>query len=70
MSDGSEPVNWEYGRMYFDEAGDPHIRETTDVTSPDGHRADGSPYWNYRPMRRRKAGTWEPVEGESEETDV
>lgn len=55
---------WAYGRMYFDEAGDPHIRETTDVTSPDGHRADGSPYWNYRPMRRRKAGPWLSVEGE------
>lgn len=64
--DGAPEPEWEYGREYRDEAGCPHVRESSDVSSPDGHRADGSPYWNYRAMRRRPAGPWLPVEGESE----
>lgn len=63
--DGAPEPEWEYGRKYVDEAGDPRIRVSQDVTSPDGHRSDGTLYWNYQPVRRRKAGPWLPVEGES-----
>lgn len=63
--DGAPEPEFEYGRRYFDEAGNPRIRVTEDVSSPDGHRADGSQYWNYQVVRRRKAGPWLPVEGES-----
>lgn len=62
--DWAPEPEWEYGREYRDEAGDPHVRVSSDVSSPDGHRADGSPYWNYRVMRRRKAGPWLPIEKE------
>lgn len=64
---GPEP-EYEYGRQYTDEGGSPHLYPAReyggDTTSPDGHRADGSPYWNYTRMRRRKAGPWEVVDGE------
>lgn len=62
-------TEWEYGRRHVDEGGSPHVRPASDyqgdTESPDGHRADGSPYWNYTRVRRRKAGPWMPVEGEA-----
>lgn len=61
--DGAPEPEWEYGRKYADEAGDPCIRVAQDVTRPDGHRGDGSPYRNYQVVRRRKAGPWLPVPG-------
>lgn len=64
-----EIAEWEYGRRYVDEGGSPHVRPASNyrggTESPDGHRADGSPYWNYTRVRRRKAGPWMPVEGEA-----
>lgn len=65
-----EPVpdtdEWEYGRRYSEMDGSTRVRKVpaADILEhrPDGHRADGSPYWNYTQVRRRKAGPWEPVE--------
>lgn len=63
---GPTTDEWEYAREYTDEGGDPRIRVVSAADQlehrPDGHRADGSPYWNYVQKRRRKAGPWEPVE--------
>ncbi|WP_311257342.1 hypothetical protein [Microbacterium sp. WCS2018Hpa-9] len=57
---------WEYARVYYDEGGNPQVRKVQksdiDAHRPDGHRSDGSPYWNYTPHRRRKAGAWAPIE--------
>jgi hypothetical protein len=56
---------WEYAHEYSDFDGSPMPRVVTEddfrAHRPDGHRADGSPYWNYVQKRRRKAGPWEPV---------
>lgn len=57
---------WEYGREYYDFDGSPMRRKVSkeehERHEPDGHRSDGSPYWNYTPIRRRKAGSWGPVD--------
>lgn len=56
---------WEYGHEYTHMDGSPYRRRVSDEVfrehAPDGHRADGSPYWNYRQLRRRKSGPWEVV---------
>lgn len=56
-------VEWEYAHEYTDEGGGKHRRKVSASEyaerKPDGHRADGSPYWNYVQKRRRKAGQWE-----------
>lgn len=56
-------VEWEYAHEYTDEGGGKHPRKVSASEyaerKPDGHRADGSPYWNYTQKRRRKAGKWE-----------
>lgn len=56
-------VEWEYAHEYTDEGGGKHPRKVSASEyaerKPDGHRADGSPYWNYTQKRRRKAGPWE-----------
>jgi hypothetical protein len=61
-------TEWEYGHVYYDEAGDPHRYPVPERKfldhEPDGHRADGSPYWNYEQVRRRKAGPWLRVDPE------
>lgn len=55
-------VEWEYAHEYTDEGGGKHRRKVSASEyaerKPDGHRADGSPYWNYTQKRRRKAGKW------------
>lgn len=42
---------WEYGREYYDFDGTPRRRKVSkadfEAHAPDGHRSDGSPYWNY-----------------------
>jgi hypothetical protein len=35
-------------------------RSEAEAFKPDGHSADGTPYWNYRVERRVKAGPWHP----------
>lgn len=55
-----EPI--EYARIYHDEGGNPQPRMVSkadyDAHRPDGHRADGSPYWNYQRATRRGASEW------------
>ncbi|RLP70882.1 hypothetical protein D9V30_00145 [Mycetocola reblochoni] len=57
---------WEYAKRVFNEEGDLRLRVVSEAEArankPSGHYADGSPYWGYTIVRRRKAGEWEPVE--------
>lgn len=62
---------WEYGHRYSRMDGSTYVSPVSWATfesrPPTAYRADGSPYWNYESVRRRKAGPWEPVEGDGDE---
>ena len=58
---------WEYARRYSEMDGSPRYRTISEADAkarmPDGHRSDGSDYWNYVTVRRQVyvPGPWEPV---------
>ena len=56
---------WEYARRYSEMDGSFYCRTISEADvkarKPDGHRSDGSAYWNYVDVRRTVAGPWEPV---------
>lgn len=52
---------WEYAHVYSDFDGTPQYSIVSqakyEAHKPDGHIANGSPYWNYS-QQRRQIGPW------------
>jgi hypothetical protein len=58
-------MRFQYAHQYTEMDGRPYKRKVSEEEAaahkPSGHRADGSPYWNYTTLRR-PVGKWEEID--------